>query len=100
MKEGPLRHLAALVHGLLYALMLMVPLAGVMMKVGAGKAITFLDVTLVPAGAGNAMAKSLGHETQGFMAWAMAAFIGVHIVAVVYHAAKRDGVLGRMTSLR
>lgn len=98
--EGPWRHVAALVHGLLYALMLLVPLAGVMMKAGAGKAIAFMGVTLVPAGTGNSLAKNLWHETHGFLAWALAALIAVHIAAALYHAIMRDGVVGRMLSLR
>ena len=89
---------AHLTHGLLYLLMLVVPLAGYVRVRAGGFPIEALDAlglpTLVPrSDALAAVAKSV-HYGAGI---AISVLIALHVGAAVYHArVKRDGLLARM----
>ena len=89
---------AGVTHGVLYVLLLVVPLAGYIRVRAGGFPIESLDAlglpTLVPKSeALAALAKSV-HYYSGMM---IAALLALHIGAALYHRfAKNDGIFARM----
>lgn len=89
---------AEAVHGLLYLLLLAMPLTGWALVSGAYRRpmtwfgafpLPFLPVS--PATAGRADA------AHGLLGWLMLALVAAHVAAALYHRlVLRDGVLGRM----
>lgn len=92
------KRIALLTHGLIYALLIVVPLAGYVRVRAGGFPIEVLNAlglpTLVPrSDALAAVAKSV-HYYSGL---AISALIALHIAAALYHGfVRRDGVLERM----
>jgi cytochrome b561 len=83
-------------HGLMYAVMLVLPLTGVMYLVGKGYGLKAFDVQLIAGGEKTAWLAELGHN-HSTLAWILAALVVGHIViALVHHFIKRDGILRRM----
>lgn len=77
---------AKLVHLALYALMLVMPILGLLILSGAGKAIPFFGLFTLPPliGENKELADTLKeiHETFGKVGYAL---IGLHAVAAIYH---------------
>jgi cytochrome b561 len=93
--------LSHLVHGLLYALMVALPLAGWLMINAAGKPVLFFGMEL-PAllGENKALYKQIKevHEAIGTFGYAL---IGLHAAAaLVHHYVMRDNTLTRMLPWR
>ena len=89
--------LAAATHGLLYLLMLGLPLLGWLLLSAAGKPIPFFGLELPPLmGPDKATAKTLKelHELIGQLGYAL---IGLHTAAALYHHyLVKDNTLRRM----
>ena len=88
---------AGAVHGLLYLLMLGLPLAGWLILSASGKPIPFFGLALPPLiGENKALAKTLKeiHETGGTVGYYL---IGLHTAAALFHHYfVRDNTLRRM----
>jgi cytochrome b561 len=92
------RRLAALSHGLLYALLIALPIAGYIRVKAGGFPIETLDAmnipSLVPRSEALADTAKAVHYVAGV---AIACVIGIHIAAATFHALiLRDGVFSRM----
>ncbi|MGV8960972.1 MAG: cytochrome b [Stenotrophomonas sp.] len=90
-------HLAELMHGLLYAFLIVMPLLGWLTLSASGKVIPFFGLELPPL---VAPAKALAgrvkelHETIGTIGYYL---IGLHAAAALYHHyVMHDGTLRRM----
>lgn len=89
---------AALSHGALYALLVIMPVTGYVRVKAGGFPIEMLDALGVPAlvprsDALAEVAKTI-HQYGG---WTLAALVGLHIAAALYHGlVRRDGVFSRM----
>lgn len=85
------------VHGLLYLLMILMPLGGWLILSGEGKAIPFWGLELPPLmGPNKALAKQIEevHETIGKIGYGL---IGLHaIAALAHHYLWKDNTLRRM----
>jgi cytochrome b561 len=95
------QRLGASAHGLLYLLLLLLPLSGVMILVAAGKPVSLLSFDLpVWSEESRDTAKSIKklHELFGN---AMIALILVHAAAAVWHQfVRKDGLMQRMLPRR
>lgn len=83
-------------HGLLYVLMVVMPLSGFLGSSFSGRPLRFFGLVLpawAPAWPQAKKALASVHEAS---AWALAALVALHVAAALWHAAKRDGVLHRM----
>jgi len=92
------RKVAGLSHGLLYALMIVMPVTGYIRVRAGGFPIEVLDAigfpVLIPRNKALADTASWLHETAG---WGLIAILALHIGAALYHGlVRRDGVWGRM----
>jgi len=91
------RRLAHVGHGLLYVLMIAIPLAGLIGIVTGGRPVTLPILgtvpILFPMGFLHEAAEEV-HETLGGL---LLPLVGLHVLATLWHTAvRRDGVLGRM----
>jgi cytochrome b561 len=94
-----IRHGAVAGHAVLYALMLGLPLVGVLMSGAAGRPVMFFGLFTLPAliGPDPALAKTLKgvHE---ILANGILALVGLHVAAALFHQyVLKDGTLARMT---
>jgi cytochrome b561 len=91
------RRLAGGVHGLLYALMFVVPIIGIVTFVWHGRAF---DFGLFRLNFGIRANRAIFHPSEdihGYLAYALFALAGLHVVvALWHHFIRRDGVLMRM----
>lgn len=95
---GPLHVLARAAHGVLYLLMLVVPLLALIRAYGSGKGFELWGLGIIPA-----TGREVGWLTEpadwlhGPLAWTLATLIGGHIaMALVHHYGLRDRTLSRM----
>lgn len=89
---------AALSHGALYALLLIMPVTGYVRVKAGGFPIEMLDALGVPAlvPRSDALAE-VARTIHHYGGWILAALIGLHIAAALYHGVvRRDGVFSRM----
>lgn len=93
-----LGRLAALGHGALYALMLLVPTLAVLREYGSGEPFTPWGVPLFDGSAGEIESVTqLGDALHGELAWVLGALILGHILMVLLHQFLwRDATLSRM----
>jgi len=89
---------ASIAHGLLYALMLAIPISGWIYSSSTGISVVYLGLFPLPdlVGKDKALAETLKavHVTLNF---ALAALVFVHVgAAIKHHWVDRDGVLPRM----
>lgn len=83
-------------HGLLYAGMLLMPLAGMMAMLGGGYGVTAFGVEIFAEGEEIAWAAALG-ALHSPMAWILTALIIGHIgMALIHHFIRRDDTFKRM----
>lgn len=85
-------------HLALYATLVAVPLAGILMLWAKGRGVVVFDLVTIPAPfpANKGLAKALeeGHEIAGH---AMMALAGLHaVVAILHQSALKDGTMARM----
>ena len=92
------RRAAAVLHGLLYVLILVVPLSGWLMSSAKGFQTVYLGLLPIP----DLLAKdeALGEVLQGVHAWlnyTLVALLVLHVAAALkHHLIDRDDVLARM----
>lgn len=89
---------AGITHGLLYALLLIMPLAGYIRVRAGGFPIEALDAMGIPAlvPRSDALAE-VAKSVHFYGAWAIALLIAMHVAAALQHGLlKRDGVFSRM----
>ncbi|MBD1555127.1 cytochrome b [Pseudomonas typographi] len=89
-------------HGLLYALMLILPVLGWAMVSAAGDPVTLAPGVQLPALlAANAGTFALLRKTHGYLAYLLFLTVLLHLAAALYHGLiRRDGVLRSMASGR
>jgi cytochrome b561 len=92
------RAMATLTHLTLYGLMVLIPLCGLMMIWGRGRAVDFFGLVEIPA---LIPENELGPIFYGWHvtgAYILIGLIGLHVLAVGYHwLIKKDTTLQRMT---
>lgn len=83
-------------HGLIYAALILLPLTGIMLMVGAGFGVTAFGVELIAKGEKLAWAQGLG-GLHSPLAWILAALVIGHVAMALFHQfVRRDGTLDRM----
>ncbi|MBB5321756.1 cytochrome b [Marinobacter oulmenensis] len=83
-------------HGLLYAVLLLMPVTGILVMVGGGYGLSAFGMQLIAEGEEVAWASTLG-GLHSPLAWALTALIAGHIVmALFHHFVKKDETLRRM----
>ncbi|CAK7010569.1 MAG: hypothetical protein KER_00389 [Kerstersia gyiorum] len=89
---------ARLGHGMLYLLMLMVPLLAGLRAYGSGRGLNVWGWQVLPAtGAKVDWMMAPGNALHGVLAWCLLALIGGHIAMALWHrVVLRDGVMARM----
>ena len=92
------RRIAALTHGLLYVLLIVMPVSGYVRTVGDGYPIEMLDAIGVPpliAGVPDlAHVMLVVHKFSGYL---LTALIAAHLAAAAHHGLiERDGVMARI----
>jgi cytochrome b561 len=95
------RRAAAVVHWLLYAFLILNPLMGWANASYRGFQVSLFDLVPLPAlvEKGNALGRAMG-DIHAQLGWYALILIGLHILAALYHFARRDGVLERMLPTR
>ncbi len=94
--------LAHAAHGLLYLLLVAMPLTGWLMVSGSAKRYPLnwfglFDVPYLPV---STAAGGFGHSAHAVLGWLMLALVVVHIAAALrHHLLLRDGVLVRMAPM-
>lgn len=85
-------------HGLLYLLMLLMPLSGYMLSSAGGREIPFFGLFTVPSLAPQDKALAEGAANAHLvLAWAIGVLVALHVVAAFWHFfVKRDEVMSRM----
>ena len=95
------RLLGAYAHGVLYLLLLAVPLSGVMILIAAGNPVSLLGFSLPVSPEGTKAAAKGVKKIHELFGNAMIAMIAVHLAAALWHQfARRDGLLLRMLPWR
>lgn len=88
-------------QGLLYLLMLLIPVSGYVMSVSAGHPVSFFGLFEMPALLGeNKSVAGFAHEAHGIMSWAIIVIVALHVAGAMKHRLKDKGgesdVLARM----
>ena len=84
-------------HGLLYALMLVLPLSGLLGSVFSGYPVRFFGLRLPALAPRWDAAKELFSAVHGGASWALVALVALHLLAALHHQfIRRDAVLQRM----
>jgi cytochrome b561 len=86
------------VHGLVYLLMVAVPVFGWAASMTYGAKTTFFDLFTLPMwlGKDETLVKFF-HPGHRYLAWTLLALVGLHVAAALWHhAIKRDATLWRM----
>lgn len=79
-------------QGLLYLLMIVVPLSGYLMSNAGGHPINFFGLGELPALIGeNKAIGGLSHEVHGIMGWSILVLIVLHMAGVIKHRLKDKG---------
>jgi cytochrome b561 len=95
------RLLGASAHGLLYLLLLALPLTGVMILIAAGNPVSLLGFSLPVSPEGTKEAAKSVKKIHELFGNAMIAMIVVHLAAALWHQfARRDGLMLRMLPKR
>lgn len=90
--------LSKITHGLLYVIIIAIPLSGYLFTSALGDNLNFFNLVELPSPM--AEHKALGDAAATFHIlgqWAVYAFVGLHVAGALYHyLIKRDRVLQRM----
>ncbi|MEM7508039.1 MAG: cytochrome b [Pseudomonadota bacterium] len=86
------------VHGMLYLVLLAMPILGWLGTAAGGFPVQFFEMKLPGLiGKDEALGKLL-FEWHGIVGWVIIGLVGVHICAALYHwIIKRDRIMGRMS---
>jgi cytochrome b561 len=91
------RRLSGRVHGLLYVLMVVIPILGIVTFIWHGRVFNF---GLFRLNFGIRSNRAIFHPTEdvhGYLAYALFALVGIHaLTALWHHFIRHDGVLRRM----
>jgi cytochrome b561 len=95
---GRLNHIAAsAAHGLLYVVMIVLPLSGYIHSMAGGHGFKWFGLFSVPnLVARSEVADAGAGKAHYIFAWAIGALLVAHLLAVLWHVVRRDGVLQRM----
>ena len=89
--------LAKLTHTLMYALMILMPLTGLMMASAVGRPVNFYGLFEIQPLLPESELMDILATLHGWMAYTFLALISLHTLAVFYHSViRRDGTLKRM----
>ncbi|MDQ5905328.1 MAG: superoxide oxidase [Pseudomonadota bacterium] len=95
------RRLGASAHGLLYLLLLALPLSGAMILIAAGNPVSLLGWPLPVSLDGTKEAAKSVKKIHELFGNAMIAMIALHLVAALWHQfARKDGLMQRMLPQR
>ena len=92
--------LAKTTHAALYVVLIMMPLAGYLGSEFSGYPVKWFGVTLPAWGSAVPELKEAMSVVHLSTSWALLALVGLHVVGVVRHAFRRDGIAARMTLAR
>jgi cytochrome b561 len=88
---------AKLGHVALYALMIVMPLDGILLSQAGGRAVNVLGFVLPTVMEKNDQLKHLFGEAHEAMGWALAVVLAIHVAAAIrHHVLLKDDVLKRM----
>lgn len=88
--------LAQAAHRLLYALLLVLPLAGYLASAFTPYAMKFFGIELPRLGAPDEALNAAFKQVHLLAGWALVALLALHIAAALRHALRGDGTLARM----
>ncbi len=95
------RRTSYLVHGVLYVLLLLIPVIGIVTFIWHGRAF---DFGLFQLNFGIRSNRAVFHPTEdihGYLAYALFALVGIHVLAALWHHfIRRDDILKRMWPAR
>lgn len=84
-------------HGILYLLMLAVPLIGMIRQYGSARDFALFDILAMPKAAERIeWMTQLGNQWHGTLAWLLFALVAGHIVMAVVHQIKGEKIINRM----
>lgn len=84
-------------HGLLYGLMLLLPLSGFLGSVFSGYPVRFFGLRLPALAQRWDAAKGLFADVHCVTSWGLMALVALHVLAALYHQViRQDGLLQRM----
>jgi cytochrome b561 len=88
-------------QGMLYLLMLLIPISGYVMSISAGHPVSFFGLFQMPALLGESKAVAgFAHEAHEILAWSIIVIVAVHVAGALKHRLKDKGgesdVLARM----
>lgn len=90
------RRLSQAAHRMLYALLLLAPLAGYLSTSFTAYPMKFFGLALPKAGWPDAALNGLFNGLHKASVWALALLVALHVAAALRHAWRRDGVVLRM----
>ena len=94
---GFTRVASSVVHGFLYVLMLGMPLSGYIDSIAGHHPFRWFGLFPVPELVPyDKTLSAVGERAHMLGAYAVYALVGLHIAAAVWHALRRDGIMGRM----
>jgi len=88
--------LAAAAHRALYALLVVLPVAGYLASAFTPYAMKFFGFELPRLGAPDEALNALFKRVHLIAGWALVVLVVLHVAAAVRHALRRDGTLARM----
>ena len=89
--------LAKIVHGLLYIMMLFMPISGYALSNLHGFEVSFYGLTLPTLFPTNPEWETYIDNAHSCGAWIFLALLAIHIAGVVFHHVRKEDVLSRMT---
>lgn len=95
-QQGGARKLATAVHHLLYAFLLLAPLAGYLASAFGPYPVKFFGVDLPRIGGPDPELNALGKQAHAIFVWSGAGLVALHAAGALVHAWRRDGTLARM----
>ena len=83
-------------HALLYALLVVNPLAGLLGSVWSGYPIKWFGITLPAWGSDSPALKDAMSTLHLATGWLLAALVALHVGAAIYHAVRGDAIMQRI----
>ncbi|MCS0627896.1 cytochrome b [Telluria mixta] len=94
------RRTAQVTHGMLYFMLLALPLVGWLLSQASGHPLVFMGLVPMPAPVPvDALLSDRLHQVHALLAWTLTALLCLHVLAVLKHSViDRDDTLRRMLS--
>lgn len=96
LQQGGEKRLATAVHHLLYAFLLLAPLAGYLASAFGPYPVKFFGVELPRIGGPDPELNALCKQAHLIFVWSGAGLVALHVAGALRHALRRDGTLSRM----